>query len=481
MTNSMISLDRRLDGRVAVGGPKPLPAAAVPTITRRRLTALLGASAGAALPACGLQTGPTADPGQSTDRSPVTIEYYTTLNARQNDNHKALLLEPFTRANPHITVNVIPSEGDFQTKLRALAAGGTPPDVTWTAYPEYFLGGLIQDIAQLVKRDKYNLGVWPKGLFEGMCTWRGGKIIGLPNQSGGNWPVMPYNKDLFKQAGAPEPPATWGDTRWNTAAYLDTLQKTTRTGADGKVASYGTNQAGPGLYTANWPGMWSASWLSDDFKTITCDSAQMVEAMQYLVDLIVRHRVMASGPMLSEAFGNTNATTAFLNGRLATLIVAGGGLFALTQAVAEGNLPIAYAPTPLFKATNAANNVDDNGIVSGAKHPDEAWAYVKWQADTPNWAISRGTFPARPDHVDAWAKELFPGTLAKDMHLDVQRDSLKNANRIDPIFHLPTYRKMSAELIQPAFAKMTAGQANASTALKEIKAPLQSLVPVNLP
>jgi ABC-type glycerol-3-phosphate transport system substrate-binding protein len=326
-----------------------------------------------------------------------------------------------------------------------------------------------------------NLGVWAKGLFDPICSWRGGKILGLPNQTGGNWPVMPYNREIFQKNGVPEPPTSWTDSKWNAQAFLDALQKTTKTGPDGKIATYGINAPGPGVYTVNWSISWKAKWVTEDFKTVVCDSPELTEAMQYLVDLTGRYKVAATGPMMTEAFGDANAQNNFLNGKLAMFQGAGGSTFAMAQAVAQRNLPIAYAPLPFFKQPNAANNVDDNGIPTGAKHPEEAWAYIKWQSETPNWAISRGNFPARPEHVEAWAKELYPGDLATKMRLDVYRDSLKNVAGLDPIFLIPPYRQMQGDIIAPAVAKMLAGTAGVPAALKEIKAPLQTLIPASLP
>ena len=451
------------------------------TLSRRNVVTHAATAASATgivglLAACG---GSEAQPAsQPTSVVPVTIEYLTSLNARQIDNQKAMLVEPFEKANPRIKLNI--SVWDrFPDKLVTLVAGGTPPDVTWFAYPESYLAGLIEDLTSYVRRDRYNTGVFPKEGFEAYCTWRG-KVIGLPNQSGGNWPVLLYNKDLFRNAGIAEPAAAWGDARWNAPAFLQTLQQTTKPGPDGKVATYGINQMGPGVYTVNWSSMWRTAWMTDDYKTITSDAPAMVEAVEYLTSLVSRHRVMASAAMMQEAFGDNNAPRNFMNGKLAMLQVAGGGTFAIAEAVRERGLPLAYAPLPTFKVTGSAQAIDDNGIPKGVKNKEEAWAFIKWSAETPNWAISRGNAPARADHFDAWAKELYP-TTAQQMRLDVYKESLRHTVKVDRMSQLPTYRQMSTEIIQPAFTKLFEGTANVATTLREIKPALQALVPSSLP
>ena len=455
-----------------------------PRVSRRLILSSGSRLAGAAsaagalalLTACDVR--PTQPSSQPASAEPATIEYLTSLNARQQDNQKKLLVEPFEQANPRLKLNITVWDR-YPDKLVTLVAGGTPPDVTWFAYPEAYLGGLVQDLTQYVRRDRYNTGILPKEAFEAYCTWRG-KILGLPNQSGGNWPVLIYNKDVFRNAGLAEPPTAWGDSRWNAQAWLQALQQTTKNGPDGKPATYGINQAGPGVYIVNWSGLWRTAWLTDDYKTITCDSPQMIEAMEYLTSLMARHRVMASTAMMQEAFGDNNAQRNFLNGKLAMLLTAGGGTFAIAEAVRDRGLPLAYAPLPTFKVAGSAQAVDDNGIPTGAKHKEQAWTYIKWSADTPNWAISRGNAPARVDHFDAWSKEMY-ATTAQQMRLDVYRDSLRNTVKVDRMSQLPTYRQMSSEIIQPAFAKLFDGSANVASTLKEIKPALQAMVPASLP
>jgi ABC-type glycerol-3-phosphate transport system substrate-binding protein len=198
------------------------------------------------------------------------------------------------------------------------------------------------------------------------------------------------------------------------------------------------------------------------------------------VGLTTRQKVMATGPMLQEAFGSTNPQELFLNGKLAMLVTGGGNTALIAQAVQAQNLPLAYAPLPTFNAVGAGQSLDHNALVTGARHPDAAWTYIKWSADTPNWSISRGNLPARVDQVDAWAKELYPGALATQMRLDVYKDSLRAAGRKDPLSMLPTYDQMDMQLIAPALDKLFAGEAAAATALRDLKGPLQALVPKDL-
>lgn len=447
--------------------------------TRRRLLGAAGGAAllgGSVLAACSTSGG-----GESADASKpaVNIEYLTALNPRQEDNKQQWLIGPFEKAHPRIKLTIT-NWGTFPEKLVTLVTAGTPPDVTWFAYPEQYLGKLVQDVTSYVKRDKYNLNVWPKALFEAICTWRG-KVIGLPNQGGGNWPVMPYNRELFKQAGATEPPAKWGDAKWDGQAFLDALLKLTKRNAEGKATQYGFAQPGPGYVVYNYPGQWNAAWLSDDYKTVTCDAPQLVEAYQYLADLAIKHKVMVLTSQVNAELGESNAERAFLNGKLAVYQASAASTATVATAVKDQKAPFAYAPLPLFKTVNAAVNVDDNGLPTGVKHPDEAWTYVKWSADTPNWSISRGTPVSRADLFDAWLKELYPGDVGKDMRFDVFKDAYNNVKKLEPLTNLPGYSDLDRNTIRPALEKMITGQVGVSQALKELKPVIQNFVPKELP
>ncbi|HEU5315558.1 MAG TPA: hypothetical protein VFX49_05570, partial [Chloroflexota bacterium] len=227
--------------------------------------------------------------------------------------------------------------------------------------------------------------------------------------------------------------------------------------------------------------LWNGAWLSADMSRVTCDSAQMIEACAYFAGLVVRDRVAATVADLEAAFGDASAERAFLTGGLATYATPGAQNVA---AVAEGlrarGLPLAYAPLPAFKTFGAPHYYIGNGIVTGARHPDEGWAYVKWAASTPNWAITRGQPPARVDLFDAWAARAYEG-IGDRVRLEVYRDSLRHPLRLDPLFHVPAAERVQmVDLIQVGLDRMWRGDAPAQV-LRELKGQLQPLVPRELP
>ena len=444
----------------------------MPHTSRRAV--LLGTAA-AAVSAC--NAPPSSPAGQPTAGPPVTIEYFAGLNERQLGNYQSLLVDAFEKTQPSIKLTVNPSGGI--DKLLTLLAAGTPPDVSSNGRPREYLTKQIQDITALVRRDKYNTAAFPKESFDSTSTWRD-KIISLPNEYGGTWPVMAYNRDLFRQAGVPEPPAKWGDPAWNADTFLQALQKLTRADADGKQATFGMNAPNMRMTVVFWPWLWKTAWITDDHKIITSDSPQMIEAYEWLTSLTARRRVVATESMLREAFGDPNGEKAMINGQVAMFSSGGSNrVIIVGQAVRDQKLPISYAPLPTFKNFRAAQHLNANGIVVGAKHPEQAFAFLKWSADTPNWGISRGNPPPKTEFFDTWVKEVYGGVDAQ-IRIEVYRESLQYSSRRDPIENLPTYEQMLAEVFMPAFTKLYAGHADVGATLREMKAPLQALVPKEL-
>ena len=177
------------------------------------------ASGAATNPATSASAGSSATAGvtnpsvNAAGKATVTLHYHTSLNQRQQQLFGPMVAQPFTQRNPNLTIEVVQSQGGFYDKLTTMVAGGTPPDVVWEAYPEAYLGKLITDVTSFVSRDKLDLSVYPKFAMDYDGTWQG-KILGLPNQTGGNWPVMPYRHDVFSKASLADPPDHWGDQGW---------------------------------------------------------------------------------------------------------------------------------------------------------------------------------------------------------------------------------------------------------------------------
>ena len=147
----------------------------------------------------------------------------------------------------------------------------------------------------------------------------------------------------------------------------------------------------------------------------------------------------------------------------------------------QAGASIAFGAHPTFpKSSGSYQDMDPNGLAVGTKHPDESWTFIRYQAETPNWAISRGNLPARQDQVAAWQAALY-GDVAAKARVNVYGASLANSAQLDPIGHLSNWRDLYTQLISPQFDKVWAGQTTVTDVLHSLKPQLQSQVAKGMP
>ena len=456
-------------------------------LSRRALLQSSVLSAGVfGLAACGtVTTAPAAQPEQAAEEAlakaeeapqeaePVTIQYYTALNSRQQGIYPSLVVDAFQVDFPGIRVETVLREGPFYDKLHALVAAGEPPDTSWFSNPEAYLRGVFTHVTDYVKRDNYDISVFPAGAMKTLAMWEG-DVLGLPNQSGGSWPVMPYNKEILASEGISNPPLTWSDDSWNAESWLEALQEVTKWKGDNSTR-FGINGIGAGVMDY-WGPMWAGSWVSEDLKSVTCDSEEMIAGIQYLTDLVAKYRVMDKPGQLNEVFGTANTQDLFFDGKLAFYRTSGGRTLNVVEAVKYGK-PYGFAPIPKFGVVGAGQAVDPNGIINGAKHPDEGWEFIKWQADTLNWAVSSGNAPARKDLFGMWGMLMY-GHLAAEARVGVYAESLDHAVTIDPVFSLPNWRiPIWRDMVGPAMTKLYNGEGDVKETLEQLKVQIEGEMP----
>lgn len=117
---------------------------------------------------------------------------------------------------------------EYDTKMRTLLAGGSPPDVM-RINDDFVRGfseqGALLDLKPYLEKDGVDTAAFAKEAFE------------FPKQPDGShtaWVLgyeprlIFYNVDLFKQAGVPLPPTTWSPDSWSWADFADPRSSPTR-------------------------------------------------------------------------------------------------------------------------------------------------------------------------------------------------------------------------------------------------------------
>jgi sn-glycerol 3-phosphate transport system substrate-binding protein len=202
----------------------------------------------------------------------------------------------FEKENPGIKVKPVYAGTYQETIVKALTAhkSGTPPTTAILLSTDMYT--LIDEDA-IVPFEDINAGAddaaWRKSFYPAFManSQTGGKTWGIPFQR--STIVLYWNKELFKEAGLDpnKPPGTWKE-------MLEYAQKLTKKDPSGNITQYGVQIPSSGfpywlfqgLTTPNGVELMNAAGTETYF-----DKPEVVEALQYWVDLGRKHKVMPTG------------------------------------------------------------------------------------------------------------------------------------------------------------------------------------------
>ena len=220
------------------------------------------------------------------------------------------MIAQFEEQYPDIKVEYInvPSE-DYNTKLQTMIAGGNTPDVFYLQ-PENVMpwadSGILYDMTDYVNNNEIfdEDNVWAKAIdmyrYDGSMPGVG-NIYGLPKDIGPF--ALAYNKDLFEEAGIPEPDP---DVPWTWEEFVENAKLLTSGEGNDKV--YGS--APYSLESAVWSN--GADWLDEDKTQVTVTDPAFVEAVQWVADLILVHGVVPS----NEEEGSLGSFQRWVDGKI---------------------------------------------------------------------------------------------------------------------------------------------------------------------
>jgi ABC-type glycerol-3-phosphate transport system substrate-binding protein len=280
-------------GRVEAAPPRP---------TRRTILGLVGAGMPLIAAACG-EASP-ATPARSS--APVTITYLSNLAETHPEGDARLKnLAEFNATNTmKITVDVAEGKASSnETKVKSLAAAGSPPDIFYTAYyfvAEFLASGMTVDLDTELKGDKewgkQRADIFPAMLESSMWA---GKLAGMPGYTNNQGVI--YNTGLLQQAGVAPPKQGW---TWN-----DFKQMAIRF-VRPDVIPYSNAWGTYGHYLRTTGGL----IISKDAKKMQVDTPEMLQVMEHFLDLL-NSRIMQTNPAgtagLSETYRNAKNDTVF--------------------------------------------------------------------------------------------------------------------------------------------------------------------------
>ena len=351
--------------------------------TTRRAVVRAGVAGGVglALAACGQSAGPTESGGtKPSGGAPFELTYQTFFPQQRLD-----IMEPgfrvFREQHPNIKLNVV-FDADHRNKLNTQVAADSAPDTfihdVWST-AKYVDAGAVLDLTPHLKTDKIDLA--KDYYLIGVEQWCG-KAYAYPFYVTSM--LLAYNKDLLKKFGAPDP---WDkyQGKWSWPEFLDVAKLVTKP-AGGEYAAGTWGLAMDGNGTDNIDRNYQVWMTSNGGETYdvekmkyTLDDPKTIEAYDFLVKLVNEHKVML-GPTEAAELSKTVTGERFVAGVIGFCQESTGRLALYAQQI--GNkfewdvvpFPTGTKQQPFVGHSDA----DTNQAYAKSKHPDEAYALIKF-------------------------------------------------------------------------------------------------------
>ena len=298
----------------------------------------------------------------------VTIKYMTFSAAPNYLKELDATIAAFEAEHPGIKVSYETAAWDaYFTKLQTVVAAKQAPDafeLNFENFVTYAEKGALADLTPLISADTgFSTSVYNPTALAAFA--QDGKQYGLV-ESFSNV-VLFYNKDLFDAASVAYPTADW---TWK--EELEAAQKLTNTGA-GVWGDFAPIQFWEFYKTIAQNG---GSILSPDKQTVTIDSPQNIETLQWMIDKVSKYKVTPSDV---EAAGQSSEDL-FKAGKIAMLRT---GIWLLGDFTANAPFKWDIALEP--GKTNKAHHFFANGVAVSAKsaHQAESYEWIKFLTSSP--------------------------------------------------------------------------------------------------
>ncbi|GAB2594515.1 ABC transporter substrate-binding protein [Pseudactinotalea suaedae] len=441
-------------------------------LSRRGFLLGSGALAGSlTLAAC----GPNADPPAGGASSGSGELEFLWRNLEPEEPVLKELIAQFMSENEGITVNetYVPIDG-YDQRVDLLIAGGTPPAVWGSLYNRglryYASRDQMTPLDDYVADSSIDLGDYTEAAIE-LSTWDG-QLLSVPNEA--LTVALVYNKTMFEEAGVPLPPKDWGDRSWTWDAFLEAAQALTQ----------GTDQFGfqgwqdPRYELANFGvNLWDDEGDVTGYPTELNTSPELIEAIQFMGDLINRHKVQPDASQ-TEALASQGLPDLFVSGTFGMKVTFMGAI-ATYATIEDFEWGIAAIPAPVSLPRRGYQYLGNLAIP--LNQPDEQAAFrlleflasAESQARFPiaaqNWMSSKLSL------AGDWTSTVSAATGVPAEELAVFQESQAVSK---PAFgaYAVEWQQLWDTVYQPQIESVTLGRATAAEAVAAMQEPFDRVV-----
>lgn len=287
----------------------------------------------------------------------------------------------FERLNPGINVKTEPvALAQRDVKFTTAIRGGQGPDVfALDANPvkQYIKNGWVRDLTPFVDKvggKKWLADFYPVTL---MPVMENDKVYGIPMNVVAM--VLVYNSELFKKAGISSPPKTWRE-------FTEDCKKLTlATKPGGPIDQWGTaivlGKAGFDLRFSVVLRGFGGDFLTPDWKHSALNTPEAKEAFNYVVDLILKDKVMPPG---IEQVDCNSARRLLAHKKVAMIF---GTMWTITEVSGmnpdlHGWKVLEMAPVPQVEGSHSRirSTLYQKSLFMNpnTKHPEAAWKLINF-------------------------------------------------------------------------------------------------------
>lgn len=333
------------------------------------------------------------------------------------------LVTSFAERRPDIHVKLmhIPSQSDYRKRLGLDFSAGTPADIVLLNYRRYGnfaakgvlepLGGYLSRSTVITETDFYPQSIEP-------FYWRG-QLMCIPQNLSSL--VIYYNKELFDAAGLPYPEDDW---TWDD--FLRTAKKLTRdSDGDGSIDQYGVGLE-PNLIRLApfiWQNEGDIVFNPDAPTRLTLDKPEATEAMQWFVDLQVKHQVVPNA--VEEQAEDSESR--FQHGRTAMFFDSRRAVPTLREAAA---FDWDVAPLPRGEQRASVLHADAYCMAAQTQHKDAAWDFIEFANSVEGQTIVAASGRTVPSLQTVAQSPIFGQPDAKPEHNNVFLDAIPHLRRV---------------------------------------------------
>jgi multiple sugar transport system substrate-binding protein len=346
--------------------------------------------------------------------------------------------------------------GEFITKVPALAAAGSLPDVlrSWEAMVlDLGRAGQVIDLQPMVD---VQTDFHPEDFYENWWKYPivNDKRVGIPDCVAPH--ITYYNAQLFDEKGVPYPDKnsfTWDDFEKKARALYD---------ADKKIWGSETQPIGWPYFSIKQCWQNGGDFYSPDYKTCVIDSPESIEAIQYWADLLLDGKVMPSPSQIVDMGGAGAEAQLFQAGKIGMQRM---GAWITANAV-NGGFKFNIVPEPSKKRRDTITHGAFNAIPATTKNKDQAWQWVNFHCSTLgqyNYSVV-GTFPGTRKTTN----QMEPHPWIAKVDFQVDWDVVPQALDYGHVLPGPANEGEALKIIGDAIDKVYGGSAKAKDLFPQI-------------